>query len=158
MIEHDDHARDDQKGLWHVQHVGLGDLDRLDILDHVIADIAEGPGGHWWQVFVGAGAGIAGKGFQGCDRLGIERRRVREVSIAGRLGLAIEDTEPAIRLQPDEGIAPEAFAAGNRLEEEAAGRFRAELQHRGNRGLDVPDAPPDDQFRVAHWSVVMVAL
>ena len=43
VIEHDDHARDDQKGFRHVQHVRLCNLHRLDILDHVIADIAKGP-------------------------------------------------------------------------------------------------------------------
>ena len=103
-------------------------------------------------------AGVAGKGFQGRNRLGIKRLGVREVSIAGRLGFAIENAKPAVRFKPDEGISPEAFATCNRLEQEAAGRFRAQLQHGGNRGFYVPDSPTDNQSGIAHWSDVIVAL
>ena len=158
VIEHDHDTRHDQQGLGHVQHVRLGDLHRLDILDHVITDIAERAGRHGRQGLVSRGAGVAHKRLQCGDGVAILRFGIRERGIAGDLCRAIQDAEPAVRFQPDKGIAAQTFAARNGLEQKAAGRLVAELQHGCNGCFNIPDAPPDDQFCLTHWSVEIVAL
>jgi len=155
MIEHDHDPGNDQQRFGNVQRVLGGDGHRFDMLDHVIADIAERAGRHGRQGGFGFGLGESDEVAQRLDGIIRSAERGGKIARLRHGGDTVLDAEPVVGLQADKGIAAKALAAGNGFEQECAGRIGAELQHRTDGCFNIPDAPANDQTGWFHCSVAI---
>jgi hypothetical protein len=147
-VEHRDDRGAHQHRVGQAERVGVHVRQMLDQPDHVVAEIAEQPGGGGGQVGGHVDGGFRPKPAQRVQRRGLAHPRTRR----GRSAPAVQAAVGApafpdqVGLHPDDRIAPAHLAAGHRFEDEGVAARIRQLQHHRDRRVEIGGQPGVDQL------------
>ncbi len=149
IVEDRHHGRPDQHRVRDAELIRIGIRQALHQPDHVVAEIAEQPGRHRRQRRRQVDPAFGDQGAQRGERAvgaGLEAAQ-----IMARLAIDLDPVAKAapdqIGLHADRRVAAAHRPAFDRFQEEAVGPAFGQLQHRGDRGLEIRDQGGPDHLR-----------